>query len=154
MYISRKGKGTSRFLEFGGGYMVYWSLVLLWRPVYIGREIRPGNFFYIDFNGKKFDFFCFLKNMAILCRMVNISFLKSFRGPKDQFPAKYHISGHYVAKYGFLKNRIFGDFLMIFLILPIWFVAGIGRGWPERWNIIRNVFLGLFRRVFIPITLI
>ena len=102
-------------------------------------------------------FFCFLQfleNMVKLFRMVNICFLGAFRGLKDQFPAKYHISGHYITKYGFLKNRIFGDFLMIFLILPIWFVAGIGRKWPDRWNIIKNVFLGLFRSVFMPITLI
>ena len=134
--------------------MVYWSLVLLWWPVHIGRKIRPRKFFYIDFDGQKCDFFCFLENMAKLCRMFNIGFLGAFRGPKDQFPAKYHISGHYITKYGFLKNRIFCDFLMIFLILQIWFVAGIGRKWPDRWNIIKNVFLGLFRSVFIPITLI
>ena len=69
---------------------------------------RPENsakkFFYIDFDGPKCIFFCFLENMAELCRMVNISFLGAFRGLKDQFPAKYHISG---------------DFLMIFLIFPI-----------------------------------
>ena len=134
--------------------MVYWSLVLLWWPVHIGRKIRPRKIFYIDFDGQKCDFFCFLENMAKLCRMFNIGFLGAFRGPKDQSPAKYHISGHYITKYGFLKNRIFGDFLVIFLILPIWFVAGIGRKWPDRWNIIKNVFLGLFRSVFIPITLI
>ena len=133
--------------------MVYWSLVLLWWPVHIGRKIRPRNFFYIDFDGIKCDFFfCFLENMAKLCRMFNIGFLGAFRGPKDQFPAKYHISGHYGTKYRFLKNRIFGDFLMIFLIFPIRFVAGIGRKWPDRWNIIKNVFLGLFRSVFIPMT--
>ena len=132
--------------------MVYWSLVLLWWPVHIGRKIRPRKFFCIDFDGPKCDFFCFLENMAELYRMVNIGFLGAFRGLKDQFPAKYHISGHYGTKYRFLKNRIFGDFLMIFLILPIWFVAGIGRKWPDRSNIIKNVFFGLFRSVFIPMT--
>ena len=47
--------------------------------------------------------------------MVNIGFLGAFRGLKDQFPAKYHISGHYVTKHGFLKNRISGDFFDDFL---------------------------------------
>ena len=53
--------------------------------------------------------------MAELCRMFNIGFLGAFRGPKFQFPAKYHISGHYVTKYGFLKNRIFWRFFDDFL---------------------------------------
>ena len=84
---------------------------------------RPENsaekFFYMDFDGQKCDFFCFLENMVKLCRMFNIGFLGAFRGRKDPFSAKYHISGHFITKYGFLKNRIFGDFLMIFLILQI-----------------------------------
>ena len=45
-------------------YMVYWSLVFLWWPVYIGRKIRPRKIFYIDFDGQKIDFFCFLENIA------------------------------------------------------------------------------------------
>ena len=60
-------------------------------------------------------FFFFLEKMAKLCRMFNIGFLGAFRGPKHQSPAKYHISGHYITKYGFLKNRIFGDFFDDFL---------------------------------------
>ena len=132
--------------------MMYWSLVLFWWPVHIGRKIRPRKIFYIDFDSPKCNFFCFLENMAELCRMVNIGFLGAFRGLKDQFSAKYHISGHCGTKYRFLKNCIFCDFFMIFLILPIWFVAGVGRKWPDRYNIIKNVFLGLFRSVFIPMT--
>ena len=130
---------------------MYWPPILICWPGHIGQNILPEKIFYADFGGEKCDFFDFFQNIAISCRMVNIGFLGAFRGLKDQFPAKYHISGHYGTKYRFLKNRIFGDFLMIFLILPIWFLAGIGRKWSDRCNIIKNLFLGLFKSVFIPI---
>ena len=68
---------------------------------------------------KKSIFFDFLKNDAILRGMVNIGFLNAFRAPKGWFPAKYHISGHYIKNYGFLKNRIFRDFLRFFRFWPI-----------------------------------
>ena len=99
-------------------------------------------------------FFYFFQNIAIPCRMVNIGFLGAFRGLEGRFPAKYHISGHYITKYRFLKNRDFFDFLMIFTIFPIWMMAGIGRKLPNTSKIFINVFLGLFRSVFMPITLI
>ena len=98
-------------------------------------------------------FFDFFQNIAILGRMVNIGFLKAFWGPKGRFPAKYHISGHYRTKYRFSKNRDFFDFLMIFVIFPTRLVAGIGRKWPDTQKIFKNVFFGLFRSIFIPITL-
>ena len=92
-------------------------MMICW-PDHIGQNNRPEKF-YGDFGGEKCDFFDFFQNIAISCRMVNIGFLGAFQGPEGRFPAKYHISGHYTTKYGFLKNRIFGDFLMIFLILQI-----------------------------------
>ena len=62
--------------------------------------------------------------------MVNIGFLGAFRGLKDQFPAKYHISGHYGTEYRFLKNRIF--FLRFFFDVFLDFVNLIrGRDRPE-----------------------
>ena len=82
-------------------------------------EYSAGKNFYADFGGTKCDFFDFFQNIAISCRMVNIGFLGAFRGPEGRFPAKYHISGHYITKYRFLKNRDFFDFLMIFVIFPI-----------------------------------
>ena len=67
---------------------------------------RPENsaekIFYIDFDGQKCDFFLLFRKYDQI--------VEAFRGPKDRFPAKYDISGHYVTKYGFLKNRILGDF--------------------------------------------
>ena len=145
--------------------MVYWSLVLLWWPVHIGRKIRPRKFFYIDFDGQKCDFFCFLENMAKLCRMVNIDFLGDFQGTKDQFSAKWHILGHYVTKYGFLKNFIFGDFWWLSWVLggiqiiicfvtikdlPIWFfgnegilVSQISYGYKMLWSSISSDFFCL-----------
>ena len=84
--------------------------------------------------------------------MVNIGFLGAFRGPEGRFPAKYHISGHYITKYRFLKNRDFFDFMIIFVIFPIWMMAGIGRKWPDTLKVFKNVFFGLFRSVFMPIT--
>ena len=74
---------------------------------------------YHDFGGQKYDFFDFLQNGVILRGMVNIGFLGAFRAPKGQFPAKYHISGHYIRKYGLLKNRNFRDFLRFFRFWPM-----------------------------------
>ena len=59
-------------------------------------------------------FFDFFQNVAISCKMVNIGFLGTFKGPKGQFSAKYHISGHYNTKYRLFKNRIFCDFSRFF----------------------------------------
>ena len=70
-------------------------------------EYSAGKIFYADFGGEKCDFFDFFQNIAISCRMVNIGFLGAFRGPEGRFPAKYHISGHYIIKYRFFKNRNF-----------------------------------------------
>ena len=110
---------TSPYLNIIG---IWWHVngILIPGIALVADPHRPKNssrkIFLIDFDGPKYDFFCFLENMAELCNMVNMDFLGAFRGPKYQFPAKYHISGHYVTKYGFLKSCIFGDFLMILLI--------------------------------------
>ena len=61
----------------------------------------------------RFFFFYFSKNDAILRGMVNIRFLNAFRAPKSRFPAKYHISGHYIKNMDFWKIGFFsilGDF--------------------------------------------
>ena len=89
------------------------------------------------------------QNWAILCRMVNIGFLRTFRGPKGRFPAKYHISGHYMEYLRILKNRIFCDFLRFLRNFSIWLAAGIGRNQSYRPEIIKNVILKLFRCLFI-----
>ena len=81
--------------------------------------------------------------------MVNIGFLRTFRGPKGQFPAKYHISGHYIEYLRILKNRIFCHFSRFFRIFSMYFAAGIGRNQSNRPEIIINVFLKLFRCLFI-----
>ena len=61
---------------------------------------RPEKIFYADFGGEKCDFFDFFQNIAISSRMVNIGFLGAFRAPEGRFPAKYHISGHYITHVG------------------------------------------------------
>jgi len=134
--------------------MMYRSPILIWWPGLIGKKNRLWKIFYHDFGGQKSDFFDFLSNVAILRGMVNIGFLGAFRAPKGQFPAKYHISGHHIKKYRLFKNRIFCDFSRFFRFWPIWLVAGIGRKWPEHPKIFKNVFLRLFRSVFMPIACI
>ena len=66
---------------------------------------------------KKKIFFDFLKNDAILRGMVNIGFLNAFQAPKGRSPAKYHIPGHYIKNYWFLKNRIVREFSRLFSIM-------------------------------------
>ena len=151
--LGRGGVHTPRLWGFGGGNRIYWPPILICWPDHIGQNIRPEKNLYADFGDEKYDFFDFFQNIAILGRMVNIGFLRAFWGPKGRFPAKYHISGHYRTKYRFSKNRDFFDFLMIFVIFPTWLVAGIGRKWPDTQNIFKNVFFGLFRSIFMPITL-
>ena len=129
--------------------MMFWSPILFWWPGHIGRNNRPEKIFFLNFGGQKSDFFDFLKNWTILCRMVNIGFLRTFRGPKGRFPAKYHISGHYMEYLRILKNRIFCDFLRFLRNFSIWLAAGIGRNQSYRPEIIKNVILKLFRCLFI-----
>ena len=50
-------------------------------------------------------------------RKVNIGFLGALRGLTDLFPAKNHISGHYITIYRLLKKSIFSNFWTIFVIL-------------------------------------
>ena len=118
------------------------------------KKNRLRKIIYHDFWSEKYDFFDFLWNVALLRRKVNIRFLGAFRGPKGQFPAKYHIFSHYITKYRLLKNRIFYDFSWFFGYLLMQYVAGIGRKWPDTSKVVGNVFLGLFRSVFMPIACI
>ena len=83
-----------------------------------------------------------------------MGFQGAFRDPKSQFPAKYHIFKHYTTKYRFSKNVIFCGFSWFFGFLLIQYVAGIGRKWPDTRNFVGNVFLRLFRSVFMPIACI
>ena len=133
---------------------MYRSPILVWWPDHIGQKNRLRKIFYHDFWGGKYDFFNFLWNVTISRRKVNIRFLGAFRVPKGQFPAKYHIFSHYITKYRFLKNRIFYDFSWFFGFLLMQYVAGIGRKCPGTSKIVRNVFLRLFRSVFMPIACI
>ena len=118
----------------GWHYRAFGALIWCFDPQYCfdGRVTSAGiigrkKFFFLDFGGQKSDFLDFSQNWTILCRMVNIGFLRTFRAPKSQFPAKYHISGHYIEYLRILKNRIFCDFSRFLRIFSIWFVAGIGR---------------------------
>ena len=142
---------ATRQWGFGGTNRVYQSPISIWPPDHIGQKNRLWKIFYHDFWSKKYDFLNFFSNIAILRRWVNIGFPGAFRASKGQFPAKYHISGHHTKKYRLFKNRIFCDFLRFFRFWPIWLVAGIGRKWPEHPKIFKNVFLRLFRSVFMPI---
>ena len=145
---------ATRQWGFGGTNRVYRSLILIWWSDHIGQKYRLRKNFYHDFWGEKCDFFDFLSNVAILRRKVNMGFQGAFRGPKSQFPAKYHIFKHYTTKYRFSKNVIFGDFSWFFGFLLMQYVAGIGRKWPDIRNFVRNVFLRFFRSVFMPIACI
>ena len=148
-----RGRGyVARLWGLWGTNMVYRSPILIWWPGYIGRNNRPEKIFHVIFGGQKYDFFDFSYICTILCGMINIRFLDTFRVPKGQFPAKYHISGHYLTYYQILKKRIFWHFFMIFGNLPISEVAGIGRKWPDIWKNHKNLFFGLQRSVFIPKT--
>ena len=143
--------------------MVYNEIIGVWGHQYglsipnialVARTHRPKKstlkFFLPWFLGSKMRFFHFSSIEAILSRGVNIGFLGTFRGPKGRFPAKNHISGHYIKKYRFLKNRIFWHFLWVLRILLMRLVAEIGRKWTEIYEIVKNVFLRLFRCVFVP----
>ena len=67
----------------------------------VGQNNWPEKTFYADFGGEKCDFFDFFQNIAISmisCRMVNIGVLGAFRSPEGRFPAKDHISRHYITQ--------------------------------------------------------
>ena len=74
IHIGRKGWGS------------YIKIIGVWGRVYdvlipgialVAGPHRPKNSsrknFFIDFDGPKYDFFCFLENMTELCNMVSIT---------------------------------------------------------------------------------
>ena len=94
------------------------ALIVMYLWVYVSscsykRKLKKWRFFMsvYGFWGGKCGFFTFSKNPFKGWYTIIFWFLRALGYSKDQFPAKYHVPGHPLKTYGYLKKI---DFLWFF----------------------------------------